>query len=159
MAERIRERDLDPARESLTRWIQITLQDAAVATSMDLEEAFTMKMRRKFTYDEMFDPGMFERPIAKARAQAIVEGLQQGREQGLEQGLEQGRQQGLEAGRQEGERLALQRVLRSRLSQENMPTDVAEKIAAANPRQLNGWIEALFNGASSRQLFAGDQAD
>ncbi|MYM83255.1 transposase [Duganella sp. FT50W] len=159
VAERIRERDLDPARESLTRWIQITLQDAVVATSMDLEEAFTMKMRRKFTYDEMFDPGMFERPIAKARAQAIVEGLQQGREQGLEEGLEQGLEQGLEAGRQQGERLALQRVLRRRLSQEHMPTNVAVKIAAANPEQLTDWIEALFNGASPRQLFAGDQAD
>jgi predicted transposase/invertase (TIGR01784 family) len=157
LAERIRDHDMDAVRDSLTRWIQFTLQDAAVETSMDLEEAFTMKMRRKFSYDEMFDPGMFERPIAKAREKAIVEGLQQGRQEGLQQGLleglQQGLQEGLQEGLQQGQRLAL-RSLMCRLLGDAMPPEVASRVAVADVEQLNTWIKAMFDGASPRQLFA-----
>lgn len=163
LAERIRERDMDPARASLTHWIQFTLQGAAMETSMDLEEAFTMKMRRKFTYDEMFDPGMFERPIAKAREKAIIEGLAEGRQQGLAEGLQEGRQEGLQKGlqegrqegRQEGERLALQRVLRGLLVEDDTPPEIAAVISTADAEQLISWITALYKGASPRQLLAG----
>ncbi|EEF27285.1 conserved hypothetical protein [Ricinus communis] len=181
LAERIRARDMDPVRDSLTRWIQLTLQDAAVETSMDLEEAFTMKMRRKFSYDEMFDPGMFERPLAKAREKAIVEGLQQGREEGLErgrvEGLERGRVEGLERGREEGLKAGLQEGLQEGLKEglqqgrnegqcmalrrlfyqllgDAVPPELASRIAAADVEQLNSWIKALFDGASPGQLFA-----
>jgi predicted transposase/invertase (TIGR01784 family) len=151
LAERIRDHDMDAVRDSLTRWIQFTLRDAAVETSMDLEEAFTMKMRRKFSYDEMFDPGMFERPIAKAREKAIVEGLQQGREEGLQQGLQEGMQQGRNEGLCEGQ---LRRLI-GRLLGDAMPTEVASRVAAADLEQLNRWIDALvFDGASPGQLFA-----
>ncbi|SDH53572.1 MULTISPECIES: Rpn family recombination-promoting nuclease/putative transposase [unclassified Duganella] len=179
VAERIRQRDMDTARESLTRWIQLTLQDAAVQTSMDLEEAFTMKMRRKFTYDEMFDPGMFERPIEKARAQAIIEGLEQGRQQGLaegrqeglqegrqeglqegrQQGRQEGRQQGRQEGRQDGERLALGRVLIAVLGEYAQSPQAAAVISAADAEQLNRWIEALFKGVSPQQLLAEGHRD
>jgi hypothetical protein len=132
IAERIRAPDMDAARDSLVRWLRLTLQEASPQTSMDLEEGFTMGMQRKFTFEEMFDPGMFERPIAKAREQAFSEGLE------------------------EGERIALRRMVHSLLSEDSATPEVAAMIAAANTEQLNGWIAALLKGVSPRQVFAGD---
>lgn len=172
IAERVRAPDMDAARDSLVRWLRLTLQDASLQTSMDLEEGFTMGMQRKFTFEEMFDPGMFERPIAKAREQAIIEGREQGLSEGRQQGLSEGRQQGLleglqqglqegiqqgrQAGREDGERMALRRVVRSLLTEDSATPEVEAMITAANSEQLNGWIEALLKGASPRQVFAGD---
>ncbi|MRX08884.1 transposase [Pseudoduganella sp. FT25W] len=134
LAERVRQDDMASARESLKRWIQLTLQDASGLTSMDLEEEFAMKTARKFTTDEMFSPEIFERPIREAAHKAS----------------EEGRQQGL----QEGELLAMRMLLGDLLAGKKMPADLSQKISEANAGELRAAIKALAGGASPRQLFA-----
>jgi predicted transposase/invertase (TIGR01784 family) len=142
VAARVRQPDLASARESLVRWIRLTLQEASGVTSIDLEEGYAMEFERKFTIKEMFDPDMFERPRREAREAGLVEGRAEGRQEGRQQG------------QQQGELLALQSVLRNVLPGADMTADIAEQIAAADAAQLNAWIRALFAGASPRQVFA-----
>ncbi|MRW85346.1 transposase [Pseudoduganella sp. FT26W] len=133
LAERVRQDDMAPARDSLKRWIQLTLQDASGLTSMDLEEEFAMKTARKFTTDEMFSPEIFDRPIREAAQKALAEGHQKGVI--------------------EGELLALREILRE-LAGEDIPAAAAVKVATADAAQLRAAIKALAGGASPRQLFA-----
>jgi hypothetical protein len=146
LAERVRQDDMAPARDSLKRWIQLTLQDASGLTSMDLEEEFAMKTARKFTTDEMFSPEIFDRPIREAAQKAS--------EEGRLQGLQEGRQAGMQEGMQEGELLALRMLLGDLLAGKDVPSDLSQKISAANARALRAAIKALAGGASPRQLFA-----
>lgn len=158
LTKRVRQPDMAAVRESLMNWLQLTLQDASSDTSMNVEEGFVMEMERKFTFKEMFDPQMFERPRKEGHELGLKEGREEGRQQGLQEGRQEGRREGLQEGLQEGrlagELLALRGVLRSLLANADLPPEAVAKIGTADSHQLNDWIKALFGGASPRQLFA-----
>ena len=132
LSARLRQEDMASVRESLQRWLQLTLPGDSADTIMDFEEDMTMPARRKIYSQEFFRQLLL--PVQECR----------------EEGRQEGRQEGLE----EGERLALQGVLNDMLVGKEAPHNVAEKIAGAGNLQLRAWIKLLIDGASPRQVFA-----
>lgn len=114
LIKRLRQPDLDTARNSILRWLQFTLQDDLSVTTLDLEEDLTMA-QWKFKFDEVFTDELVQRML-------------QPREEVL----------------QEGERLALQEVLREALAADGAQADVEARIAAADNGELRTWIRALI---------------
>ena len=78
----------------------------------------------------------------------MLEGLEKGLQQGIEQGIEKGRQEG----RQEGERATLNRLVHLRFR--DVPPDVAARIEAATPGELERWIERILTAETVDALFA-----
>jgi len=138
-AQRVRQADLAPARESLTRWLRLTLQDDYGETMMDREEDTLMPPNRKYKFDDVFTDEFFDRLLT-----------------GPDESREQGRQQGMQEGMQLGERRALRQVLNDLTCGADLPVKAVDDITNADCAQLRTWISALIGGASPRQLFAGD---
>lgn len=128
-ARRTRQPDLEPLRETLRSWLQLTLQDELGATNMDLEEDDAMPAKRKYKLGDVLTDEFLDR-LLKPHTDGVKEGLQQ------------------------GERLALQRLLTDLLARQGMPPEAESRIAEADSTQLSDWLKALFDGASPRQLFA-----
>lgn len=88
-----------------------------------------------------------EREFLQAQERGLEEGRQLGLEQGLEKGLMQGLgkglQQGLQQGRQEGQAALLTLQLTQRFGA--LPTEVADRVAAASPSQLQSWAAAILD--------------
>lgn len=54
--ERMKKPDMAPARDSLTRWLQTTLQDEFSETNMDFEEGPTMLFDKRFKkYEDLLE--------------------------------------------------------------------------------------------------------
>lgn len=134
---RMREPDLNPIRETLRNWLQLTLQDELGETKMDLEEDDAMPAERKYKLEDVLTDEFLDL-LLQPREDSVKEGLQAGMQQGIQQ----------------GERAALQRLLTRLLARTGMPADAESRIAEADSSQLSDWIKALFDGASPRQLFA-----
>ena len=145
-AERVKAPDLQPARESLLRWLQTTLRLEFSELDIDLEEQMDILFNQRFKrYEDLLE---YE-AIEKGRKKGIQEGRQEGLDEGLQQGMQQGMQQGL--------REVLQDILQLRDQSNKSPlqSHIVEKINAANPDQLREWIKSLARGANPRQLFGG----
>lgn len=141
-AERVKAPDLQPARESLLRWLQTTLRLEFSELNVDMEEKMGILFDQRFKrYEDLLE---YE-AIEKGRKKGILEG----RQEGLDEGLQQGLQQGL--------REVLQDLLQldDQGNQSQLQSHIAEKINAANPDQLREWIKSLARGANPRQLFGG----
>ena len=126
--ERMKAPDMQAARDSLTRWLGMTLQEEFNETSISLEEEPTMLFDKKFKrYEDLLEY----------------------------EAIEKGRAKGREEGRQEGLRIILRDLLQELVADDSMSVEVSEKISAANSEQLQAWIKSLAKGANPRQLFAG----
>lgn len=135
-AERVRMPDLQPARESLLRWLQSTLRLEFSELDFVSEEKMDILFNQRFKrYEDLLE---YE-AIEKGRKKGIQEGMQQGVQQGMQQGLRQVLQ----------DLLGLSEPGKSN----QLPRGVAEKIDAANTDQLSGWIKSLARGVEPRQLF------
>jgi hypothetical protein len=121
--ERMKKPDMAPARDSLTRWLQTTLQEEFSETNIDFREEPTMLFDKRFkTYEDLLEY----------------------------EAIEKGRIKGLEEGRQEGQRLALREVLDARGI--TITHNISEKIAAADLSQLSAWIRELAGGQAPDDL-------
>jgi predicted transposase/invertase (TIGR01784 family) len=79
-------------------------------------------------------------------------GLREGRKKWLEKGREEGIEKGIERGREEALRQALTSVLTKRFKK--VPDSVAAKVASADARTLQGWLDAAILARSLRSVFA-----
>ena len=92
-----------------------------------------------------------KRGLQEGRDLGLEQGLEQGIEQGRQLGLGQGRQQGLEQGKRTGQAQLLENLLTRRFGQ--LPGPVTQRIAAAEPGQIEHWAMATLDGARLEDLF------
>lgn len=85
------------------------------------------------------------------KEEGIQEGLQRGFSQGMQQGIQQGIHQGLEQGIQQGEYRALIRLLTRRF--QTLPADVLARIEAAQPEQLEQWLDNTLDATTLDDVF------
>lgn len=131
-AERVKAPDLQPARESLLRWLQTTLRLEFSELDVDTEEKMDILFNQRFKrYEDLLE----------------YEAIEKGRKKGLQEGLDEGLRQGL--------RQVLQDIIElgDPCSQGHLPDTIAAKINAANPDQLREWIKSLARGVNPNQLF------
>jgi predicted transposase YdaD len=129
--DRMKRPDMQAARDSLTRWLGMTLQEEFSETSMSSEEEPTMLFDKKFKrYEDLLE------------YEAIEKGRAKGRQEGREEGLK------------EGYRIALRELLRELLNGDSLSAQVNDKISAADSRQLQAWIKSVLKGESAQALFA-----
>lgn len=146
-AERVQAPDLQPARASLMRWLQSTLQLEFSELDVDTEEKMDILFNQRFKrYEDLLE------------YEAIEKGRKKGHQEGLAEGLDEGRQQGVEQGLQQGLRRALQDIVQlgTPTKGEELPGYITEKISAANIDQLSEWIKLLARGVPPHQLFSPD---
>lgn len=86
---------------------------------------------------------MLETNIDQWKAKAIAEGILLGEQRGLQIGKLEGKL--------EGEALALQRLLTKRFGA--LPADIAQKIAAAGPEQIEAWLDRVLDAADLAAIF------
>jgi predicted transposase YdaD len=121
--ERMKAPDMFAARDSLTRWLGMTLQEEFSETSISLEEDPTMLFDKKFKrYEDLLE------------YEAIEKGRAKGREEGRQEGLKEGRT------------IALRNLLQELISGDSASVDVSEQISSADSEQLQAWIKSLVKG-------------
>jgi flagellar biosynthesis/type III secretory pathway protein FliH len=86
------------------------------------------------------------------RKKGLREGRKKWLEKGIEKGIEKGREEGIEKGREEALRHALTSVLTKRFKK--VPDSVAAKVASADARTLQAWLDAAILARSLRSVFA-----
>jgi len=141
--DRMKRPDMQAARDSLTRWLGMTLQEEFSETSMDIEEGPAMLFDKKFKrYEDLLE------------YEAIEKGRVRGRQEGREEGRQEGREVGLEEGLRVGYRIALRELLQELLNGDSVSAEVREKISAADSKQLQAWIKSLVKGVRPQELFS-----
>jgi hypothetical protein len=144
LAEWVAQRESQPLRRTVTRWVALCLQrqfkGIKISLRSTLEEVQAMYGRTFNTYLELLE----------------YEGIQEGIKQGLEQGLEQGLRMALRSvsGKADAteQRQVLLRLLRRDMG--TLPADLVRRVEEAGVWQLKIWLQQLGAGAPAVDLFA-----
>ncbi|MFA9217229.1 MAG: hypothetical protein ACEQSK_09000 [Sphingomonadaceae bacterium] len=135
VAERLQQADMAPVRDSVTRWIQLTLQRAfrmtKIPTGGDLEEINIMMHIQYERYEDLLEE----------------EAIQRGDQQGFERGRQVGRQEGRQEAALQAARDFLQLLVTHELGV--LPASAGGKITAADVDCIQGWIQQMVGGAAA----------
>ncbi|KQW93722.1 hypothetical protein ASC94_14135 [Massilia sp. Root418] len=123
-----------PLRDSLSSWIVRCLRHKLEPIKSAETEVVIMKDKQFGSWEE-----------------CILDEAMHGREEGKEEGRAEGREAGREEGRAQAVRALLLRLVARRTG--GVPPDWEQRIAASSLRDMERWLEDLFDGAAPEALF------